>query len=97
MEIASERQQDVTLIAVNQQEDPEELRAFLATHLWTLDVGLDRDGQLGQVFGASAIPLTVILDQEGVVRHVHVGSTPDLKQELLKTIDRLSGNRPATP
>ncbi len=94
MEIEKENKEDITLIAVNQQEDPEELRAFLATQLWDLTVGLDRDGQLGQVYGASAIPLTVVLDREGVVRHVHVGSTPDLKQDLMKTIDRLRASSP---
>jgi len=91
MEIAQEEslKDKVTLIAVNQQEEPAVLREFLASQLWKLNVALDRDGEFGKMFGAGAIPHTVLIDREGVIRHVHVGATPDLKQELMGKIETL--------
>jgi thiol-disulfide isomerase/thioredoxin len=91
MEIAQDEalRDKVSLIAVNQQEEPEVVREFLASQLWKLDVALDRDGELGKLFGAGAIPHTVLVDREGVIRHVHVGATPDLKQDLMGKIEAL--------
>ncbi len=100
MEIAQDEalRDKVSLIAVNQQEEPDVVREFLASQLWKLDVALDRDGELGKLFGAGAIPHTVLVDREGVIRHVHVGATPDLKQDLLGKIQALLADpSPAAP
>jgi hypothetical protein len=58
-------------------------------------VGLDQDGSLGRLFGINAIPCTMVVDREGVVRHVHVGATPDLKVELTNVLKGLL--MPQTP
>ena len=87
MELATERADDCLLIAVNQQEDTDTIETFLATHGWDdLAVALDDDGNVGRQFGVSAIPQTVVIDSTGIVRHVHVGASPDFKSTLRQAI-----------
>ncbi len=79
----------VCLIAINQQEDGETVRAFRAARGWQLTIGLDPLGQIGQQFGVESIPQTVVVDQEGKVAQVFVGTSPDLHAEIRATIERL--------
>jgi thiol-disulfide isomerase/thioredoxin len=87
LEVADEFAGKVELIAINLQEDPDEVRAFVESRLWNLRVGLDADGSLGQLFGVHAIPFTLILDRDGVVRHVHLGAFE--KDELTGLLKQL--------
>jgi thiol-disulfide isomerase/thioredoxin len=89
MELADEFQGRVEFFAVNQQEDPDEVRDFLKARLWKLRVGLDEDGALGRTFGVEAIPYLLVIDAEGIVRHVHVGASPDLKDKLTAVLNDL--------
>jgi hypothetical protein len=50
---------------------------------------LDKDGSVGDSFGASAIPHTVLVDQEGVIQAIHQGYSPDMRQNLSKSIQKL--------
>jgi len=52
-------------------------------------VALDTDGKAGAAFGVSDIPHTVIIDREGVVRHVHRGFMPGMEAQLRKEIEIL--------
>jgi len=79
----------VCLIAINQQEDDETVRAFRDARGWQLTIGLDSLGQIGQQFGVESIPQTVIVDREGKVAQVLVGASPDLHAEIRATIERL--------
>ena len=88
MEVAAEHDEDVILIAVNQQEDAETVAEFLAAHEWNdLTVALDDDTVAGRSYRVEGIPHTVIIDADGIVRNVHVGSSPNLKEELSKEIE----------
>jgi thiol-disulfide isomerase/thioredoxin len=89
IELARDFEGKVEFIAINQQEDPEEVREFVTSRLWNLRVGLDVDGSLNRLFGVNAIPYTLIIDPQGVVRHVHIGATPDLKAELTEVLNGL--------
>ncbi len=94
MDVAAEFQpQGVALIAVNQQEDPDEVDEFLATQGWNLKVALDPDALISRRYGVAGIPFTVIIDKEGIVRHVHVGAAPNLEQTLRTELqDLISGS-----
>ena len=70
------KQKDAGLkvFAVNQQEDAATVQAFIGrTHL-SLPVLLDPDRKGGAAFGADAIPETVVVGRNGIVRKVFVGS-----------------------
>jgi len=89
MDLAEEYGDKVQVIAVNMQEDPEEVKEFLTARLWELTVGFDESGALGRTFNVTSIPCTMVIDRNGVVRHVHVGASPTLKEDLKTVIDAL--------
>ncbi len=52
---------------------------------WVYDSG----GNITDVYGVQGIPTTYILDQEGIVRHVHVGFSDSLEQTLAREIEAM--------
>ena len=79
----------VVFCAVNQQEEPAEIRTFLKEKKLNFTVALDSSGAVGNAYGASAIPLLVLIDKKGVVQSVHVGYNPGIKSTLKKELDTL--------
>ena len=49
----------------------------------------DSAGDITAAYRIQSIPTTYILDQEGTVRHVHVGYTDTLEQTLAREIEDL--------
>jgi thiol-disulfide isomerase/thioredoxin/outer membrane lipoprotein-sorting protein len=75
---------DVRFFAVNLMESPVQVREFLK-HTGTVPpVLLDRDGKVGNAYGAASIPLTVVIGRNGKVAQVLIGLHPeeDLKSAL---------------
>jgi thiol-disulfide isomerase/thioredoxin len=72
----------VIVCAVNQQEDADTIREFLADEKLKLTVSLDSDGKVGEAYGVRGIPMTVVIDPLGTVRAVHTGFSPTLGAEL---------------
>jgi len=64
----------VKIFAVNEQEEKQAVQKFVEEKKLTLTVLLDSDGKVGQAYGASAIPQTVIVGKDAKVRRVFVGS-----------------------
>ena len=81
----------VELCAVNEREEAEEIREFLTENKITCTVALDVDGSVGEAYGVTGIPQTVIIDANGIVRSVHVGLIPDLEETLREELDALVG------
>ena len=73
---------EVVLIGLNQQEPKEDVAEFLEGRQWKLNVALD-PGNVAQQFNVSGIPQTVLIGKDGKIKHLHVGSRPDM-QEMLK-------------
>ncbi len=63
----------VRLLAVNIQETEARARLAIERLEISCEVLLDHDGQTAAVYGANAIPQTVIVDRDGNVTHVFVG------------------------
>jgi len=79
----------VVLLAINQQEASEDVTKFLERKKWELNVLLDKDGGVGQAYGVEAIPRTVLIDAEGVVRQVHVGLLPNIERTVADELDEI--------
>ena len=77
------KDQNVILIAVNQREKESRIQKFLDKQKWNdLTVALDSDGAVGDLFGVQGIPQTVIVGKDGLIKKVHVGFSPSLKEEI---------------
>lgn len=83
------KDKDVTLFAVNLQEDAQTIREFLEARELELPVLLDAQGEVAGKYDVSGIPQTVLIGLDGRVHVVHTGLPADLKSELTEAIDAL--------
>lgn len=79
----------VIFFAVNQQEEADEIKAFLKARNLDVPVALDVEGAAAKAYGVQGIPQTVVIDKQGNVADVHVGFSPNMKEALGKTLDEL--------
>jgi peroxiredoxin len=74
---------NVTLLAVNQGESKKVISKFLKKkQIKALSVIMDETRKIGGDYKVKGIPKTVIIDQKGVVRHVHVGFSSGMGERL---------------
>jgi thiol-disulfide isomerase/thioredoxin len=79
----------VVFYAVNEAEERGQIRSFLKRTGLDLQVALDEDGDISELFGADGIPHTVIIDRAGVIRAVYSGFEPDMRRDLRNDLDRI--------
>ena len=77
----------VKVFAVNEGEDKELVQGFMKSKKLTLPVLLDTDSKVGNDYMAQAIPETVVVGKDGVVRAVFVGAGPDTEEKLRAAIN----------
>jgi len=92
----------VTFYAVNIQESPEAIKAFLDKMGIKCNVALDKEGEAATKYKVQGIPQSVVIGKDGTVEAVHVGLAPDLKEEFKKELDTLIAGKslvkkPAAP
>lgn len=83
----------VVFIAVNQLEEPELIKLFVKRREMDMKVGLD-NGDIGDMFEVTSIPQTVIIDRDGTIAFLKVGSEADLESKMGKAIDDVLGLTP---
>lgn len=89
-EAASARKdKGVVFFAVNQQEAPDEIRAFLQKQKLDAPVALDSEGVAAKLYQVRGIPQTVIVGKDGNIASVHIGFSPKLKETLGKELDEI--------
>lgn len=88
----------VSFITVNLMETPEVIRPWKQNQKLNLPVALDRDGQLAERLRIEALPTTVVVGKDGIIRYMKTGFSRGAEQEL-KTIiaDLVAGKDPDTP
>jgi peroxiredoxin len=61
------------LYAVNQQESKPDVQKFITSKQLGMPVLLDTDGETGKKYLANAIPETVVIGKDGVIKKVFIG------------------------
>ncbi|WP_145287117.1 TlpA family protein disulfide reductase [Pirellulimonas nuda] len=89
--------QGVQLVAVNLQEEADEIGAALERLGLRPRVALDRDGVAAQRYRVTGIPQTVIINRAGDVTHVLVGGGGALEQRLRDALDEALDDALAEP
>lgn len=82
-------QDQVRLVGVNQAQGKAEVTAFLKAREWDLEVALDLDQKVGQLFGVSGIPHTVVVGPDGKVAWVSTGYSATMAKELTEVVRKL--------
>jgi thiol-disulfide isomerase/thioredoxin len=90
--LSEQRPNDFTLLAINVGDAKEEVSDYASERKIRSTILLDTAGSVGRVYGASSIPMQILIDREGVVRHVKVGYHPQMAQQLSNWIDKLKAN-----
>ena len=70
------RDQGFTVLAVDVQEDPRTIAAFMREYKLTFPALLDLDGTVSQTYQAYALPSSFFVDRKGIIRAVYRGPMP---------------------
>ena len=84
----------VVFYAVNQRDDPGQIRKFLKDENLKCVVAMDKDGKVGDLYQVSGIPQSVIIGKSGEVESVHVGLMPNLEKVLKEELSALVAGKP---
>ncbi len=79
----------VRFVGINQAEDKDTVKTFLATRGWKFDVALDANQRVAQNFGVEGIPHTVIIGPDGKIAYVKSGYEPDGAKEVAEMVKKL--------
>jgi cytochrome c biogenesis protein CcmG/thiol:disulfide interchange protein DsbE len=80
-------EQGFTVVAVNMQEDPSTVAAFMRDHQLTFPALLDLDGQVSRSYQALSLPSSFFVDRRGVIRAVYHGPMP--RSVIAGTVEQL--------
>ncbi|QDU41682.1 Thiol-disulfide oxidoreductase ResA [Symmachiella dynata] len=87
--------QQVELITVNLEENPERISQTLERLKLSPTVALDQDGAVADKYSATSIPQTVIIDRDGKIVRLFIGGGPQFGEQLRKALQEvISGKLP---
>ncbi len=80
---------DLVLLAINLQESKDVVSDYVRKQGIDSRVLLDEEGSVGAVYGTESIPMQVLVDKNGIVRHVQIGFSPRMSSQLRAEIQKL--------
>ncbi len=87
--LSKEYRGTMTLLAINLQEPFGTVREYVQKQNINSEVLLDEHGSIGEVYGTDSIPMQVVIDKQGIVRHIQVGFSPKMASQLRSIIQSL--------
>jgi peroxiredoxin len=72
--LSSSKSDDITVLAVNCGETDRYVSSFLSKRKLRLNIVMDRDSSISALYNIDAIPQTFMIDSDGVIRSIRVGS-----------------------
>ena len=82
------RDKGFVVLAINELEDDATVREHIKQHGYTYPVLMDRDNKVANQFGVFGIPVTVFVDEKGVVQEYIRGQLLT-EQKIQEVVDRL--------
>jgi len=70
-------------------EDTAKVKQFVKEKKLTYIILLDKDREVARLYQAPPIPLTYLIDRQGVIRYTHLGYYPGIEKDLEKEIKAL--------
>jgi peroxiredoxin len=87
------RDQGFVVLAVNELEDEAKVREHIKQHGHTFPVLMDRDNKVANQFGVFGLPVSVFIDEKGVVQEYIKGGLLT-EQVILDTVARIQKSEP---
>lgn len=86
-DFANRHTADIQFYAINIQESGDQVANFLGENGYSLPVLLDGDGRIASQFHVRAIPTTLVVDAQGVIRYRKSGgATAEELEKVLKSL-----------
>jgi thiol-disulfide isomerase/thioredoxin len=80
----------LTVFAINVDADPREVERFVAQNHVTLPILVDPEARVSEVeLKVKMMPTSLLVDRQGVVRHVNEGFAEELVSKYVTTIEQL--------
>jgi peroxiredoxin len=80
---------DLVVLAANVGDSPADAEKFIQNNdygfMWTID----KTGDIAQAYPSDGIPYTVIIDKQGNVHEIFLGSPPDAYGTYRKSLSQL--------
>jgi peroxiredoxin len=87
------REKGFVVLAINELEDEPKVRDHIKQHGHTFPVLMDRDNKVANQFGVFGLPVSVFIDEKGVVREYIKGGLLN-EQLILDTVARIQKPEP---
>ena len=87
------RDKGFVVLAVNELEDDAKVREHIKQYGYTFPVLMDRDNKVANQFGVFGLPVSVFIDEKGVVQEYIKGGLLT-EDKIYQTIQRIQGNKP---
>lgn len=81
--------QGVRVVAVNVAEDKDQVAAFLAANKVTLDVAIDKSGEVVHDLRITELPAVVVIDQQHQVRGIYEEATKEIRPKLVEELKKI--------
>ena len=78
-----------SLLGVNIDDDPQRAKDMIESLGVTFPIVFDDQKTVSEQYDVSAMPVTILLDREGIVRHVHYGYKPGYEDKYVQQIREL--------
>jgi len=87
------KDKSVVFYAINTEDQAGGIKDFLQAQNMSLNVLLERNGQVSGLYGLEYLPQTVLIDKRGIIQNIHIGALPNLKEVLTQEIETLREGR----
>jgi peroxiredoxin len=87
------REKGFVVLAVNELEDDSKVREHIKQYGHTFPVLMDRDNKVANQFGVFGLPVSVFIDEKGIVQEYLKGGLLT-EDKIFQTVQRIQGNKP---
>jgi peroxiredoxin len=87
------RDKGFVVLAINELEDDAKVRDHIKQHGHTFPVLMDRDNKVANQFGVFGLPVSVFIDEKGVVQEYIKGGLLT-EDKIYQTVQRIQGGKP---
>jgi peroxiredoxin len=87
------RDKGFVVLAINELEDDAKVRDHIKQYGHTFPVLMDRDNKVANQFGVFGLPVSVFIDEKGVVQEYLKGGLLT-EDKINQTVQRIQGNKP---
>lgn len=87
------REKGFVVLAINELEDDAKVREHIKQYGHTFPVLMDRDNQVANQYGVYGLPVSVFIDEHGVVQEYIKGGLLT-EDKIYQAVQRIQGNKP---